>query len=73
MMDMFNTKDAFNELRYPRSDKDSFVFFLKRNNLIVEITPLHSKARANRHTKLSKQALKGYLIPTDLVRDYYGD
>jgi hypothetical protein len=37
---------AFEEKRFPRDKNETFVFFLKRHGLLMELTPLHSKARA---------------------------
>jgi hypothetical protein len=73
MTDMFNTNDVFDDKKYHREDKESFIFFLKRHKLLVELTALHSKARASLSQKLMKAAFKNYLMPTDLIREYYGD
>lgn len=40
----------------------------------MEITPLHSNARGNKDVKkLSKEAMKYWLVPSELIREYYGD
>jgi hypothetical protein len=48
--------------------------FLKAKGLLVELVPLNSKARyQNEGGKLLTQALKHWFVPTDLVREYYGE
>jgi Calcium-activated chloride channel len=72
--DMFNCEDSFSEKQYPRLDnKETFIYFLKRHEYLEELTPLHSRARSERSSKMLAVALKHWLIPTDLVRIYYGD
>ena len=71
---MFNTSESFNDKAYPRiDDKETFLFFLKRHNFFIEITPLHSKAKAEAQKNIYKESLKHILVPTDLIREYYGD
>ena len=71
---MFDMRDAFPEKAYPRIDeKETLVYFLKRYDFLEEIVPLHSKARLSSSTKLAKEAFKTYLVPTNLIRDYYGE
>lgn len=42
--------------------------------MLVELIPLNSKARAEQASgKLLKEALKHWFVPTDLIRDYYGE
>lgn len=45
MADLKNVSKAFDTQKYPRDQNETFIFFLKRYNLLVELTPLHSKAR----------------------------
>ena len=46
LKDMFETDRAFGKEAYKRLDeKEKFMHFLKRFNFLVEVTPLHSKAR----------------------------
>mmetsp|Transcript_47705 Transcript_47705/g.34956 ORF Transcript_47705/g.34956 Transcript_47705/m.34956 type:complete len:282 (-) Transcript_47705:210-1055(-) len=73
MKDMPASKQEFGKTFQIVDDKESFLFFLKRNGLLVEETPLHSKARARQDLKIYKKALKNYLMPEDMIRDYYGD
>lgn len=71
---MFNTSDSFNEVAYPRiDDNETFIFFLKRYNFLIEATGLHSKARSEMEKKIYKESLKHLLVPTELIRSYYGD
>ncbi len=69
---MKNTSSIFDSKKYPRDQNETFIFFLKRYDFLEEITPLHSKARAS-DKKFLKAALKNWFIPTDLVREYYGE
>jgi hypothetical protein len=73
LKDMYNLNDSFDEKAYPRDVNESFMFFMKRYGFLVEMTPLNSKARSHRENKLLKEALKGYLVPTEMIREYYGD
>lgn len=70
---MFNTNDVFDEKTYPRDQSESFIYFLKRYEFLIDLTPLHSKARASNDRKIIKEALKHFFVPTDLIREYYGD
>lgn len=71
---MFNTWEVFDEKAYPRTDKkETFIYFLKRFKFLEEVTPLHSKAKASLETKILKQCLKNWLMPTETIREYYGD
>ena len=65
--------EVFDPVKYPRDENESFLFFLKRYDLLEEITPLHSKARAFQSSKVWKAALKYWFIATELVREYYGE
>lgn len=73
MIDLKNISKAFDIKKYPRDENETFVFFLKRYNLLVELSPLHSKAKAQADQKFLKEALKNWFVPTDLVREYYGE
>ena len=35
--------------------------------------PLNSKGRKEIERKLLKEALKSWFVPTEMIRDYYGD
>ena len=70
---MPNTTKAFDSEHHHYDLDDSFIFFLKKNNFLVELTPLNSKARATTESKVLKEALKHWFVPTDLIREYYGD
>ena len=56
-----------------RDPNQSLLTFLKIQGVLVELTPLNSKARAQGDRKLIKDALKHWFVPTDLIREYYGD
>ena len=51
----------------------TLVAFLKSKNLFVELLPLNSKGRKEQEGKLLKEALKSWFVPTEMIRDYYGD
>lgn len=71
---MFEVGDAFPEKAYPRiDDKETLVYFLKRFNFLEDIVPLHSKARLSSEKKLAKEAFSHWLVPTQMIREYYGD
>lgn len=40
---------------------------------MVELLPLNSKGRREYEGKLLKEALKSWFVPTEMIRDYYGD
>jgi hypothetical protein len=44
--DMFASNEEFPVEKYPKVNKETFMLFLKRFNLLVELTPLHSRARS---------------------------
>lgn len=69
---MPHTLKAFGT-NYSRGETDTLDFFLKRNNLLEDLLPLHSKARSNATQKLVTEAMKHWLVPTELIREYYGD
>jgi hypothetical protein len=49
---MYETNQVFNPEAYKRIDeKETFMYFLKRYNFLVELCPLHSKARAKQAGK----------------------
>lgn len=74
MLEMKRTSiEVFDPEKYPRDENETFLFFLKRFDLLEEITPLHSKSRAAYQSKVWKVALQSWFIPTDLVREYYGE
>ena len=70
LIDFYETQEVFPEKAYPRVEEETLVFFLKRFNFLIEITPLHSRARSlhGKEAKISKVALKKWLIPTELIR-----
>lgn len=85
--EMKNTLEAFDKKDYSQlsHDRESFMFFLKRHNLIEEMTALHSKSRIVRahkegHKDPKKSKFKDSLfdwktfyVDVELVRNYYGD
>jgi hypothetical protein len=73
MADLKRTSESFDSKRFPRDKNETLIFFLKRYNFLVELNPLHSKARASQDKKFLKEALKHWFVPTDLVREYYGE
>jgi hypothetical protein len=54
-------------------EKETFIYWLQRNGLLNDLQPLHSKDRHGRTEKMFKVAMKAWLVPTDMVRKYYGD
>ncbi len=51
----------------------TFLTLLKEKGLLKELIPLNSKGRAEYDGNLLKEALKHWFVPTDLIREYYGD
>jgi len=52
--------------------KRNFDLFLKRFGFLEELKPkLKSKNKYDK--KISQLALKQWLVPTELIREYYGD
>lgn len=47
--------------------------FLKDQGLLQELFPLNSKGRSEYDGKLFKEALKHWFVPTEMIRDYYGE
>lgn len=48
LKDMYETDRAFSKEACKRLDEqEKFIYFLKRYNFLVELNPLHSKARAH--------------------------
>jgi hypothetical protein len=70
---MFGSCEEFPNEKYPRIKNETFMLFLKRFSLLVELTPLHSRARSTGDAKILKQSLKHWFVPTKLIREYYGD
>lgn len=70
LKDMYETDNSFSHEAYKRiDDKETFLYFLKRYNFLVEITPLHSKARAIKtEKKIYQLAMKHWFVPTELIR-----
>ena len=56
-----------------KNSDDTLVGFLKSEGLLEELIPLNSKGRAEYDGKLLKEALKHWFVPTDLIRQYYGE
>lgn len=52
---------------------ETFLSFLKGKETVEDLILLNSKARHQREDKLLKEALKHWFVPTELVREYYGD
>ena len=52
---------------------ETLLSFLKSKEAIKDLILLNSKARHQREDKLVKEALKHWFVPTELVREYYGD
>lgn len=46
---------------------------LKAEGLLQELIPLNSKDRSEYDGKLIKEALKHWFVPTELIREYYGE
>ena len=67
------TMKVFQANKFTFERDDALLFFLKKNNFLIDITPLNSKARSVVESKLLKEALKHWFVPTDLIREYYGD
>jgi hypothetical protein len=63
---------AFKALNAKNMD-DTLISYLKTHEIIEDLIPMNSKARHQQERKLLKEALKHWLVPTDLVREYYGD
>jgi len=60
--------------KYPViDDKETFIYWLQRNHLLHDFQPLHSNDRMSRKEKMVQVAFKGWLVPTEMVRNYYGD
>lgn len=60
--------------KYPViDDKETFVYWLQRNHLLHDLQPLHSNDRFGRKEKMFKVAMRHWLVPTEMVRAYYGD
>jgi hypothetical protein len=52
---------------------ETLLSFLKSKEAVEDMIPLNSKARHQREDKLLKEALKHWFVPTELVREFYGD
>ena len=52
---------------------ETLLSFLKSKEVVEDLIPLNSKARHQREDKLLKEALKHWFVPTEMVREYYGD
>lgn len=52
---------------------ESLFSSLKQKEIALELIPLNSKARHKSEGKLLKEALKHWFVPTEMVREYYGD
>ena len=52
---------------------ETLLSFLKSKEAVEDLIPLNSKARHQREDKLLKEALKHWFVPTELVREFYGD
>ena len=52
---------------------ETVLSFLKAKGFVEDLIPLNSKARHLQEGKLLKEALKHWFVPTDMVREYYGD
>lgn len=52
---------------------ETLLSFLKSKEALEDLILLNSKARHQREDKLLKEALKHWFVPTELVREYYGD
>lgn len=52
---------------------ETLLSFLKSKDAVKDLILLNSKARHTREEKILKEALKHWLVPTDLVREFYGD
>jgi hypothetical protein len=63
------TVKAFNATKL----EETLLSFLKGKEVVEDLILLNSKARHQREDKLLKEALKHWFVPTELVREYYGD
>jgi len=63
-----------NVLLWDKKHSDStLIALLKSEGLLEELIPLNSKGRAEYDGKLLKEALKHWFVPTDMIRQYYGE
>ena len=67
-LEYFKTKEG-----EKRDTTLNLMTFLKTEGVLEELTPLNSKGRFESEQKLLKEALKHWFVPTELIREYYGD
>ena len=46
---------------------------MRKQGALVELSPMNSNGRSKFDGKLLKEALKHWFVPTDLIREYYGE
>lgn len=59
---------------YPPLDNETCLFYLIKHNYVLEVVPLHSRARSKPSYKsILPTTIKSYNAPVEEYRYYYGE